>query len=206
MFSSCKESEYEICRREISETRECFYFVRNSDFVASFTSGQREGDYQLDGVHTEMVDYGVLVVDFVDKTLTKLPQFLLEIDGEKYAGIMEFNPYNNTFCVDIEKRMSGGEKVVVSLPDFGFLDTLVYISDMWQVDHNLATEIAISAFGERIKTLIVDGKLEGEIFQKLITPNKRSVENVFWNICLFSKSGEILTCTIDVITGQIVAM
>ena len=77
---------------------------------------------------------------------------------------------------------------------------------MWQVDSKLAIEIAVSVFEKRIENLIIDGKLQGEIFQKLLSGNRKSAEDMFWNICLFTKNGEILTCTIDVITGQIVAM
>ena len=77
---------------------------------------------------------------------------------------------------------------------------------MWQIDSDLAIKIAVSAFDKKIENLIADGKLQGEIFQKLLSRNRRSAEDMFWNICLFTKNGEILTCTIDVITGQIVAM
>ena len=50
-FTGCGETKYEICTREISETRECFYFAKNDKYVSTFTSGQRESDYQLDGIH-----------------------------------------------------------------------------------------------------------------------------------------------------------
>ncbi len=203
---SCKDSVYEICLREVSEIRENFYFARNEKFVATFTSGKREKDYVLNGKHTEMVDYGVLVVDFVDKNFTTLPDFKLKIDDKIYTGIMEFNPYNGTFCVDIETRITGGENITVFIPSLGLKDDLVFVSEMWQVDSDLAIKIAVSAFDKKIENLIVDGKLQGEIFQKLLSRNRRSAEDMFWNICLFTKNGEILTCTIDVITGQIVAM
>lgn len=205
-LSGCGESVMELCFKEVSETRENFYFVRNNDFVASFTTGKRESDYQMNGEHTENIEYGVLVVDFVDKNFTDLPKFIIKIDEKEYDGTMEFNPFNNTFCVDIGKEVKGGEKIEISFPEMFLKDTLIYVSDMWQIDSKTAIEIAIKCFRKKIDSLIVDNKFQGEIFEKLLTMNKKSVEDMFWHICIFAKSGEILTCTIDVITGQIVAV
>lgn len=206
LLSGCRETRYDICTKEVSETRESFYFVRNDIFVATFTSGKRESDYQLNGVHTEMVDYGVLVVDFMDKMPTTLPKYHIKVGDKEYFGVMELNPFNNTFCVDIETKITSGENIFITLPELNLSDNLVYVSDMWQVDYSLAIKIALLAFDKKLDNLIVDGKLQGEIFEKLLSLDKTSAENMFWNICLFAKNGEILTCTIDVITGQIVAL
>ena len=83
---------------------------------------------------------------------------------------------------------------------------LISISSLWQVDYDLAFDIAINAFGDRLYKYIENGKLQGELFQKLVSLNRYSAEDIYWNICLFLKNGEILTCTINVITGQVVAM
>ena len=206
LVSGCKNNIYTICKKEISETRTCYYFGKNDKYVASVTSGEREEEYILNGEHTKNVPYTVLVVDFIETKLNTLPNFELSIDGKIYSGEMELNPFNGTFCVDLGVQIEDNLDVELSLLEESKKMDLISVSSLWQVDYSLAFDIAINAFGERLNNYIENGKLQGEIFQKLISLNRYSAEDIYWNICLFLKNGEILTCTIDVITGQVVAM
>ena len=205
-FGGCKSNIYSVCKKEISETRSCYYFGKNKDFVASVTSGEREEEYILNGEHTKNVPYTVLVVDFLKTNPSVSPSYNLNIDGKTYSGEMEFNPFNNTFCVDLGVKIEDNLDIELSVLNFEKSLDLISVSSLWQVDYELAFDIAINAFGDRLNNYIENGKLQGEIFQKLISLNRYSAEDVYWNICLFFKNGEILTCTINVITGQIVAM
>ncbi len=202
----CGKSALEICKAEVSETREAYYFARNDEFVASVTSGFREEEYLLNGEHTSLMPYTVLVVDFIKEVPKTLPKYELVIEGKLYSGVMELNPFNNTFCVDLGEKIDDGLSLVLKVSESDKTINLISVSNMWQVDYNMALDIAINAFGERIESHIEEGRLQGEIFQKLISLNKHSAEDVYWNVCFFAKNGEILTCTINVITGTVIAM
>lgn len=206
IFSGCKNNVYTICKKEISETRTCYYFGKNDEFVASVTSGEREEEYILNGEHTKNIPYTVLVVDFLTINPSVLPNYDLNIGGKIYSGEMEFNPFNNTFCVDLGVKIEDNLDIELSILNSKKPLDLISISSLWQVDYDLAFDIAINAFGDRLYKYIENGKLQGELFQKLVSLNRYSAEDIYWNICLFLKNGEILTCTINVITGQVVAM
>lgn len=204
--TGCKKPLDEMCFDVVSETREGFYFARNNNLSVTFTKGYRETDYQMNGIHTEMVSYGVLVVNFYKKDFKDIPKFVITIDNRTFTGLLEYNPFNGTFCYDIEENIENIENIDVLLPNSGDKLNLICVSNMWGINSQTAIEISCALFEEKLNKYVVSGKIEGEFFQKLISLNRNSAEDIYWHICFFAKNGEILTCTIDVVTGKIVAM
>ena len=203
----CGKSYREICLLQISETRENYFFGQAQSFVANFTSGRREKEFVYDGKSTELIDYGVIVVDFNGADFgMELPQFELAINGEIIYGELEYNPFNNTYCFDICRKVEEDDVVELYIIDIDERIVLDNLSGQWKVDFNDAFKIAIDCLKDNLKVAIVDGVFQGEIYQKLLSTSMRDKDSVYWQICVLMQNGEIYTCTIDTKSGDVVAV
>ena len=89
----------------ISEYRKNLFANKTGSLLATFTSGERERDYDLTGVKTPLVDFGVLTVKFYMDIGDTLPTFELKVNNKTYSGQLDKNPYDGSFVYDIETQV-----------------------------------------------------------------------------------------------------
>lgn len=192
-----------IIENSLSEYRKNLFVYKNNNYLVTLTSGERESNYIMDGVKSDLVDFGVVTVKFNDIFAGSKLQFELKIDNDTYSGEFERNPYDNTFVFDIGKQVKDESTVSLYFVDFDENVDMKCISKDWEYDHLDALEIFAEAHKEEIKTLTNDNSINGEIYIKTVTENN-DLSNIYWYVLLVCKNGEMYANLISVTTGQIV--
>jgi len=181
----------------ISEYRQNLFLAKSNTFTASFTSGQREKNYYMDGEKTDLVDFGVLTVVFSTNFDGALPPiFELIVDGTKIANRLEKNPYDCTFVYDICRRVDDDIEIILFIPELEESVKLVCISKDWNTDWQEAVTIFSQKYNSKIKNNTHGGKFKGEIFIKTVS-NDRNFDNIYWFVMCVTKNGDVFSCLID---------
>ena len=137
----------------VSEYRKNLFVGNGSCFTITFTSGEREQDYIMDGKHTKMVDFGVITIKFISIPNNFSSQFELNVNKDKFAGQLERNPYDGTYVFDIEKQVEDGASINIYLVDFDEYVSLSCLSKNWKTTYTQAKNIFMEKYNkERIKT------------------------------------------------------
>lgn len=199
---SCSKSLHKILSDSVSEYRENYFYGENGSFFASFTDGKREKNYIYDGIKTDLVDYGVLVVKG-DAPSQETLSFELTIEGEVFVGEMERNPFDRTFVFDIASRVSASDAISVYLPKFDLNIPLTCLSKDWEMTcHKALNKFADEKKAELQKYVSKEGFL-GEIYIKLVA-DKNDRNNVYYYVLAVCRDGKVFGSLIDVQTGDIV--
>ncbi len=186
----------------LSEYRKNLFVNKNSNYLVTFTSGERESNYIMDGKVSSLVDFGVLTLKFEKSFAGSKLQFELKIDDDTYAGEFERNPYDNTFVYDIGKQVSDDSKLTLYLVDFDETLDLKCWSSEWEYSYKDALKVFVEKHKEQIDACMKDNNLQGEIFIKTVAEDS-NLNDIYWYCLLVGQNGEMFASLISVKTGQI---
>ncbi len=187
----------------ISEYRSCLFYFKSEDFVATFTSGKREKDFSYNGVHTSLVPYGVLVVDYNSIVgVEDDRRFVLLIDSLQFTGKLEYNPVDSTFVADIGKEITEDSDIYLRLWGGGVSDQshMTCVSKGF-IDYKDAFYIALDAFDDKLKEYKVRGKVRGEFFLKFV--GDKAMDEVSYYVQFIGEDKRTFVALVDVYTGKI---
>ncbi|MBQ3213583.1 MAG: hypothetical protein IJB10_01030 [Clostridia bacterium] len=202
-LSGCsKVKPQEISRSVLSEYRKNLFAAKTNFCSITFTSGQREENYIMDGTNTKLVDFGVLTVKFNNYISSSLPKFELKINKDLYAGEFEHNPYDNSFVYDIQKQVNNTDIISVYLVDFDQEILLQCFSNGWKINYKDAHNIFTQKYKTEIVSNTVNNLLNGEIYIKIVSEDKE-FKNFYWYVLLVCQNGDMYASLIDVNTGEI---
>ena len=68
-LSGCMGKLEKYLRNNISEYREFVVYGQDDGVSASLMCGEREVDYKINGIATELIEFGVLTINAEDETL-----------------------------------------------------------------------------------------------------------------------------------------
>ncbi|MBQ9793251.1 MAG: hypothetical protein IJW32_05920 [Clostridia bacterium] len=193
----------EVSTNVLSEYRKNLFVSKTNFCVATFTSGQREENYIMDGSNTKLVDFGVLTVKFDNYTSQSLPKFELKINNDLYTGEFEHNPYDNTFVFDIQKQVSDNDTLNLYLVDFDQSTLLQCCSKNWKINYKQAHTIFTEKYKTEITSHTTDNVLKGEVYIKIVSDDK-DLKNFYWYVLLVCQNGDMYSSLIDVNSGEIV--
>ena len=180
----------------ISEYRKNLFMNKTGNMIVTFTSGEREKDYDLTGTKTPLVDFGVLTVKFFIEVGDILPTFELKIDDKDYIGQLERNPFDGSFVFDIEKQVDDEAEITLKLIDFEQNLKLVCVSSSWKTTWEDAAQIFSQKFNSEILKHTSEGKFLGEIYIKIVSDSK-DLENIYWYVLCVCQDGNIYSCLIE---------
>ena len=200
----CKNSKKQetFVSDSLSEYRKNLFVGTGSTFTVTFTSGEREEPYIMDGQKNELKDFGVITLKF-DSLPANLPQFELKVNENTFVGTLEKNPYDNTFAYDICSQVEDADTLSFYLVDFDETVSLNCVSNSWGYNYKSALEIFENKYKTEINSQIQEGHLKAEIYIKIVTDNK-NMENVYWYVLMVCKNGDMFALLIDTKTGQII--
>lgn len=187
----------------LSEYRQNLFVGNGGNFIATFTSGQRESSYIMDGENTPLVDFGVLTIKFKYNFQKNSAKFKLKINDKTYEGELEKNPYDGTFVFDIETKVNDSDTINLFLEDINESLNLACWSKNWNITYKLALQSFFNKHKENLNKYYVKEKLDGEIFIKIVS-NDSKMSSVYWYVLLVCKNGDILASLIDVNSGEII--
>lgn len=201
---SCKSSQKQesIVKNSLSEYRKNLFVGFGSTFTVTFTSGEREELYIMDGKKNTLQDFGVLTLKF-NSLPANLPQFELKVNANTFVGTLEKNPYDNTFVYDICSQVEDIDTLALYIVDFDETVKLSCISSSWEYNYLSALNIFENKFKSEINSQIENNILNGEIYIKIVSDNEK-MENIYWYVLLVCKNGDMYALLIDTKTGQII--
>ena len=200
----CAKTNLEYSTQSVlSEYRKNLFVGKGSSFVATFTSGQREKDYVMDGVCSSLVDFGVVTLKFENYVLSSLPKFELKVNEDIFAGELEHNPYDGSFVFDIERQVEDGDILILYLVDYDEYVNLDCWSNTWQCDYKKAKEIFCDKYKAEIQQNTEENVLKGEMYIKIVSDDKE-FKNIYWYVLLVCQNGNMYSVLIDVNNCQIV--
>lgn len=201
---SCKSSQKQesIVKNSLSEYRKNLFVGFGSTFTVTFTSGEREEPYIMDGNKNSLQDFGVLTLKF-NSLPANLPQFELKVNANTFVGTLEKNPYDNTFVYDICSQVEDIDTLTLYIVDFDETVKLSCISSSWEYNYLSALNIFENKFKSEINSQIENNILNGEIYIKIVSDNEK-MENIYWYVLLVCKNGDMYALLIDTKTGQII--
>ncbi len=186
----------------LSEYRKNLFIYKNSSYLVTLTSGQRETDYIMNGENTKLVDFGVLTVKFNSVFAGSKLQFELKIDDDTYAGEFERNPYDGTFVYDIQKQISDDSLISLYIVDFDEKINLQCISKNWQYGYKDALQIFANNHKTEIEGIVENGKIKGEVYIKTVAEDS-NLNDIYWYVLLVCKNGEMYANLISPVTGEV---
>ena len=186
----------------ISEYRKNLFVAKTGNMFITFTSGERESDYDLTGYKTPLVDFGVLTVVFDVDIKDLLPSFQLRVNDKNYSGKLEKNPFDNSYVYDIETQVNDNDDITLTLDDFEQSLKLVCISSEWKSTWEDAVEIFNQKYLKEVASHTKQGEFLGEIYVKIVAENK-NLESVSWYVLCVCQDGSIYACLINPNTKEV---
>lgn len=180
----------------ISEYRKNLFVAKTGLFTATFTSGEREENYVMDGTKTNLVDFGVLTVKFNGQLDDDSPQFELKINDKTFADNLERNPYDGSFVYDTLCQVDDASSVELYLVDLDQREKLVCVSNNWSADYKEAINIFSQKYSKELSSHTSKGNLQGEVYVKIVSTDK-SLDNIYWYVLCVCKNGDMYASLID---------
>ena len=200
---SCGKSDFDVVEQNMSERTDIYFFGQNQKLCASLAYGQREKSYLLDGKSGDNTDFSLLTISFFESVEYGTINVVVSIDDSEFAQELEYVPTASAFVCDLEKTVSGSEKIEIKYEDnIVLLDNL---SKNFGVDSNKAIEIGCEEFKEEIEKLRKGSSFDGEAYLKILDKRKNNFENFFWCFTLIDLNGNSFSAVISTVDGKILA-
>lgn len=195
-----------LATENISEIRQ-HYFVGNDDLNhVCVSTGTRENPYLLDGIHNEMTDFGIVVLKTTLLGITE-PSCTLTLNGTDYTGVMERNPYDNTYVMDIGQFIPSDATLLVKIQiqstEYTYTPTI--ISNEWEITAEKAMEIGFDNLEQVIKNLISGRQFLGECYVKIVSDPSNQLGMYYWYVSVMDRQGNSHAVVIDSTNGEILS-
>ena len=200
--SGCSFSLNSAVKANMSEIRKNVFEAENEKFKVSFMSGQRENPYYYDGVSEKKCDFGIFTVYFKEFVGALKVPFIATINDQKYEGVLEKNPFNESYMVDIERSVSDEDSIMIQIDNNSAI-SLSNISSSWNISWQDALDIGIKELNEELRSVYIKGVFNGECYLKPITDDNFISGEYFWAFILVNTRFERFTVVFDVNSGEV---
>lgn len=196
----------ELAKKSLSEVRQNFFIASDDLSNVSLSSGYREDPYAIDGVHNEMVPFGVIVFRTSLSNVSE-PSYTMTLNENTYDGIMERNPYDNTFVADIESLVPDDATVTltVSIEDDTYTFNFTNISKDWLIDCDQAFELGLESLDEYVQSLKKGNKFMGECYVKVVSDPNNLLNIYYWYVAIVDTEGNSHAVVIDSTSGEVLS-
>lgn len=207
-LSACGKSSIKL-QDYLIEDRNNLFTAQDSLYCVTFSTGMREENYNFDGVVNNKVEFGVLTLMRNDSNplANDNYSYTITINDEKLTGTMEKSPIDNSYAVDIEKKVDDNAtiNVQINFTGYKFNQDLVNTSKDFSVDKNSALSLANSELKEELKDITSDNN-KIEVVMKILK-DYSNLDNCkyYWYVGVVAKDGQTLGILIDSNSGEIVA-
>ena len=167
-------------------------------YFAEYSFGEREEEFEMNGISTEKVKYGLLKIQFFENTnFANTINVNVIVDEENLFVILEKNPFENNYVCDIEKLGKNIEIKIENIDDE--FEKLDYISNGWKSSYKQALEKCVKFLDKEIKTNKKNG-IKSEIYVTIIYGDTEENKNYFWNFILVNSQYKSKNIVLDVNT------
>lgn len=207
-LSACESPLYSKAKDNIAEIRNNIYIGENDDIKATFMSGEREKEYVINGYATPLIEFGVVTFTLLGENVTraKTGDFTLTIEGKKYEGELELNPFDNTYVADLGMKFDTQNDIIASITigSFSSETPLSLRSGDWEINSLDALKLACKSLKSEIKDFDNE-EWTSEVYVKIIHDEKVSSDKYFWYVNFVGRNGINHSVIIDPYTKEILA-
>lgn len=203
MFFGCGNNILKLVKDNMSEITEVYYYAEKQNFSVSISYGKRENEYITDGKSEDKVDFCLLSLNLKETSKDEIKTAKIIIDDNETSLELLRNPKNGAYMVDIEKKLSGSEKI-----DFIFENkstTLQALSNDFKINHNKALEIAVGELEKEINKEKSYNNLNGECYLRVLNKDVNNLTLPYWCFTVFNTKGEDFSVIISTEDGSILA-
>ena len=186
----------------ISESRKNLFVGKSGNVLATYTTGQREQDYIMDGKKTALTDFGVLTLH-LSSPIEQAPEFKLTINQTTFEGVLEQNPYDGTYVFDTLCQADDNAQIELYIKQFEQTIKLVCVSANWSTNYQDALTIFSQKYQKELDLHSSRGNLNAEVYIKIVSSNK-SIDNIYWYVLCVCESGDMYSALIDPNTKEII--
>lgn len=195
---------YKELLNNIAEVRQFVMVGGDENIGVSLMCGKRESVYKIDGIATELVEFGVITVSTdvdVDAGV-----FTLFSGTQKYTGELIKNPFDGTLVADIKSVVDEklNTSIVIGLGEKEYSFKLKSVGENWKYSTNDILEKFAKDYGDKIRTVYIDNKMQGEVYLKIMNDGGLS-QDFYYLISMYGRSGEYIRVIYSPITGEILA-
>ena len=207
MFCGCSQTVLNYAENNISEVRHNIFEGETENYYITFSSGQREEPYLLNGVSEDKVSFGVVSVLPKAGVEIKSASFVVNVNDTKHSGELEASPFDDTFAADIEKSVSEADELSIEITCKGQTQTaeMVCISCDFSIKSDKALEIAVDELSAELATLTDNGNIAMEVYIKIITDADKTIGAHFWFVSFINSEGAELSIIVAPDSGEIIA-
>lgn len=205
---ACGKNHFNIGEYVI-EKREQLFTANDDLYSVSLSVGQREKDYNFDGIVNEMTPFAILTLNRNDNLplANDTYSYIVTIGENSFSGFLTKNN-DNSFSADLETEISENQTIntQISFTGYTFNKNLENTSSNFQVDSNSALKIAQKELKSDIENLINDKNVKIEIVTKIMKDySSKELKNYYWYVGIISTNGDALGILIDANNGDVIA-
>lgn len=204
-FAYFKVDAKALAEKNISEMDKVCFTANNGMTQIKLISGTREDPYLLNGKSEKLKDFA-LIVFRTDEDGVESPTFTATINDKTFNGILEQNPYDNTFVVDLEQNVQNDANVniKVTINNDTYNYDLVNTSKEWSVSSEQVKDIAVNYFMPQLQEHASYKGLDAEMFVRIISDNTGNFDKFFYHVTLNLPDGKMQSIIIDINSGEII--
>lgn len=207
MYGCQNKNIFNMALNNIAEVRELMFVGETNNINVSLISGHREQDYVVNGYSTDLIEFGVLTFQILSNNI--MPQtvnYVLTIGTTRYDGVLEHNPYNDTYVCDIQKAVKTGQTIYAKIIAGEFVESveLFLVTTNWVLDYKDALKTACSELNNELKSFVVNEQFCGECYIKILNDNELT-NTYYWYVNFVSRDGKNYAVIVDPITAEILA-
>lgn len=209
-LSGCSGHLENLLNENIAEERQFVLYGEDEVVQSTLMCGRREKEYKLNGYATELIEFGVLTIIYTDMDSLKFEnaEYKLYIGMEKYEGMLEKNPFDNTLVADIKKIIDKNSNVLLEV----YLDNekfssmkLNIIDEEWKINYTDCIEVLIDNYTKELKSMISNKTFLGEVYIKIINDYDEYMSDFYYYISVLGRSGQKISVLINPKNGEILA-
>ncbi len=208
-LSACGKSKLNL-NDYLIEKRENLFTACDNLYSVSFSTGEREENFNLDGQVNSLVPFGILTLTRNDNQPLANDEYsyMVTIGDNTMSGFLTKGLNDNSYSADLEISTLGDEiiNVKISFTGYTFNKDLENVSNEFQVDTATALKIAEKELKENINNLLSDKNVKIEVVMKVLKDySNEELKNYYWYVGVVSTDGETLGILIDSHNGDIIA-
>lgn len=206
-FCGCGASSTDLALENLAEVRYNIFSGENDTYVATFMSGKRENPYVVNGVCEKQVEFGMVTVKYRLPDMPTVAQYELTIGENTFKGNFEYNAYESTLMVDIQKVVSDDAQItlkVITNQDEKTCALQPQTKGM-EITWRTALDIAIKSFGADFDAYISKGRFNGEVYVKIITDLNGNFDDYYWYVSVVGTNGKTCSVIINPQSGEVIA-
>jgi len=207
--SGCSIKFNKLVKNNLSEIAEFIVVGRNDDLKVTLMCGKRENDYKINGYSTNLISYGVISVTLFDKEENvNNVNFVLYVGTKIFDGVMEKNPFNEDWVVDIKQIVNKNDNMSIDIFINGEKQSLklMTIDDDWGIDSSDIVLLLIKDYKEELKFFIKDNEFCGEIYIKIIDNGNVYSDEYLYYVSIVGRDGQYFNFLIQPDTSEILAI